>query len=89
MESQAITGYTKVTNGKKKLKKHSLNERRVLFARNSQSHTRDPRDITFEVNTGLAPARAHVAVRLNSSRYTEKGNLSGVVREDACAGRPA
>lgn len=83
MGSQATTGYTKVTNGKKKLKKHLLNERRVLFARNSQSHTRDPRDITFEVNT------AHVAVRLNSLRYTEKGNLFGVMREDACAGRPA
>jgi hypothetical protein len=38
----------------------------------------------FEVNKALAHARAHVAVRLINLRYTEKGNLSGVVRENAC-----
>jgi hypothetical protein len=38
-----------------------------------------------EVNKALAHARAHVAVRLINLRYTDKGNLSGVVRENACA----
>jgi len=86
MGTQATTGWTAVTNGKKKLKKHLLDQRRVLFARNSQSHACDPRDIMFEVNKALAHTRAHVAVRLTNLRYTEKGNLSGVVRENACAG---
>jgi hypothetical protein len=83
--TQATTGWTTVNNGKKKSKKHPLDQRRVLFARNSQSRACDPRDIMFEVNKALAHARAHVAVRLINLRYTEKGNLSGVVRENACA----
>jgi hypothetical protein len=37
-----------------------------------------------EVNKALAHARAYVAVRLINLRYTDKGNLSGVVRENAC-----
>jgi hypothetical protein len=39
----------------------------------------------FEVNKALTHARAHIAVRLINLRYTEKGSLSGVVRENACA----
>jgi hypothetical protein len=38
----------------------------------------------FEVNKALTHARAYVAVRLVNLRYIEKGNLSGVVRENAC-----
>jgi hypothetical protein len=60
--AQATTGWTTVTNSKKKSKKHPLDQRRVLFARNSQSRACDPRDIMFEVNKALAHARAHVAV---------------------------
>jgi hypothetical protein len=82
--AQATTGWTTVTNGKKKSKKHPLDQRQVLFARNSQSRACDLRDIMFEVNKALAYARAYVAVRLINLRYTEKGNLSGVVRENAC-----
>jgi hypothetical protein len=86
MGTQTTTGWITVTNGNKELKKHPLDQRRVLFARNSQSHACDLRDIMFEVNTALAHTCAHVAVRLINLRYTEKGNLSGVVREIACAG---
>jgi hypothetical protein len=39
----------------------------------------------FEVNKALAHARAHVTVRLIKLRCTEKGNLSGMMRENACA----
>lgn len=85
MGAKTATDWTTVTNGKKKLKKHPLDQRRILFTRNSQSHACDPRDIMFEVNKALAHARAHVAVRLINLRYTEKGNLSGVMRENACA----
>jgi hypothetical protein len=38
-----------------------------------------------EVNKALAYARAHVAVRLINLRYIDKGNLSGVVHENAYA----
>ncbi|KAI7695118.1 alpha/beta-hydrolase, partial [Hortaea werneckii] len=79
------TGWTIVTNGKRKLKKHPLEQRRILFARNGQSHSCDPRDIMFEVNRALAHARAHVTVRLIKMRYTEKGNLTGLLSETACA----
>jgi hypothetical protein len=37
----------------------------------------------FEVNKALTHAQAHVAVRLINLRYIEKGNLSGMVRENA------
>jgi hypothetical protein len=82
---QKMTGWTTVTNGKKKTKKHSLNQRRILFVRNVQSSNRDPRDIMFEVNKALANARAHVTVRLIKMGYTDKGNLTGVVGENAYA----
>lgn len=39
----------------------------------------------FEVNKALAHARAHVTVRLTKIRYTEKGNLTGVISENASA----
>jgi hypothetical protein len=84
-ESGAGSGWTTVTNGKKKLKKHPRDQRRVLFVRNVQSHNCDPRDIMFEVNKALAHARAHVTVRLIKMGYTDKGNLTGVVSENACA----
>ena len=84
-ESGAGTGWTTVTNGKKKLKKHPRGQRRVLFVRNVQSHDRDPRDIMFEVNKALAHSRAHVTVRLTQMAYTGKGNLTGVMSENACA----
>jgi hypothetical protein len=85
MGAQTSTGWITVMNGKKKSKKHPLDQRRILFARNSQSHTCDPRDIMFKVNKALAHARAHVTARLINLRYTEKSNLSRVVREKACA----
>jgi hypothetical protein len=81
----ASMSWTTVTNGKKKLKKHPLDQRRILFTRDSQSHDCDPRDIMFEVNKALAHARAHVTVRLIKLRCTEKSNLSGMMRENACA----
>lgn len=74
-----------MTNSKKKTKKHSLSQRRILFVRNAQSFNCDPRDIMFEVNKALANARAHVTVRLIKMGYTDKGNLTGVVGENACA----
>jgi len=83
--AQKMTGWTTVTNGKKKTKKHSLSQRRILFVRNAQSSNCDPRDIMFEVNKALANARAHVTVRLIKMGYTDKGNLTGVVGENACA----
>lgn len=81
----AGNGWTKVMNGKKKLKKHPRGQRRVLFIRNVRSHSCDPRDIMFEVNKALAHARAHVTVRLIKMGYTDKGNLTGVMSENACA----
>ena len=33
--AQKMTGWTTVSNGKKRTKKHSLNERRILFVRNA------------------------------------------------------
>lgn len=83
--TQTAAGWATVTTRKKKLKKHPLDQRRVLFIRNSRSHHCDTRDIMFEVNKALAHARADVAVRLIKLKYTEKGNLSGVLREYACA----
>lgn len=83
--TQKTSNWTTVTSGKKKTKKHPLEQRRVLFARNVQSHICDPRDIMFEVNKALANARANVTVRLIKMGYTEKGNLTGVVGENACA----
>lgn len=83
--AQTTPGWTTVTNRKQKLKKHPLDQRRVLFARTVQSHSCDPRDITFEVNKALAHAGANVTVRLIKLKYTEKGNLSGLVRENSCA----
>ena len=68
-----------------KIEKHSLDQRRILFVRNARPHDRDPRDIMFEVNKALANARAHVTVRLIKMGYTEKGNLTGVMGENACA----
>jgi hypothetical protein len=56
-----------------------------LFVKNVKSYTCDPRDIIFEVNKALANARAHATVRLIKMRYTEKGNLTGIVGENACA----
>lgn len=78
-------GWTTVTNGKKKVKKHPRDRRRVLFIRNIQTHRCDPRDIMFEVNKALAHARAHVTVRMTSMGYTEKGNLTGMMSENASA----
>jgi hypothetical protein len=82
---QKLTGWTTVANGKKKTRKHSLDQRHILFVRNFQSHDRDPQDIMFEVNKALANARAHLTVRLIKMGYTEKGNLTGVMGENACA----
>jgi hypothetical protein len=56
-----------------------------LFVRNVQSYNRDPRDIIFEVNKALTNARAYVTVRLIEMGYTEKGNLTGVMGENAYA----
>jgi hypothetical protein len=83
--TQKISSWTTVTNGKKKVKKHPLDQRCILFVRNVQLHTCDPRDIMFEVNKALAHARAGVSVRLIKMGYTEKGNLTGVMGENACA----
>lgn len=82
---QLKAGWTTVTSGKKKPKKYPLDQRRVLFTRRSESSDLDPRDIMFEINKALAHARASVAVRLINLKYTEKGNLSGIVSENACA----
>jgi hypothetical protein len=83
--TQKTSSWTTVTNGKKKAKKHPLDQRRILFVRKVQSHTCDPRDIMFEVNKALAHARAKVIVRLIKMGYTEKGNLTGVMGESVCA----
>jgi hypothetical protein len=83
--TQKTSSWTTVTNSKKKARKHPLDQRRILFVRNAQPHTRDPRDIMFEVNKALAHARANVTVRLIKMGYTEKGNLTGVMGENACA----
>jgi hypothetical protein len=56
-----------------------------VFVRNAQSHDRDPRDIMFEVNKAFANARAHVTVSLIKMGYTEKGNLTSVMGENAYA----
>jgi uncharacterized coiled-coil protein SlyX len=84
-DTQTVAGWATVANPKKKLKKHPLDQRRILFIRDSRSHHCDTRDIMFDVNKALAHARADVAVRLIKLKYTEKGNLSGVLRENACA----
>lgn len=78
-------GWTKVVNGKRKPKKHPHGQRRVLLFRNVRSHSCDPRDTMFEVNKTLAHARAHVTIRLIKMGYTDKGNLTGVLSENACA----
>ena len=56
-----------------------------MFVRNVQPHTYDPRDIMFEVNKALTYAKAKVTVRLIKIGYTEKGNLIGIIGENACA----
>lgn len=84
-EASKGSGWTTVANGKRKPKKHPLDQRRILFARNVQSRSCNPKDIIFEVNKALANARAHVTVRLIKMRYTEKGNLTSVVSQNACA----
>lgn len=78
-------GWTTVTSGKEKLKKHPRDQRRALFVRNAQPHDCDPRDIMFEVNKALAHARAPVTVRLVKMHYTDKGNLTCVMSENASA----
>lgn len=83
--TQRTSSSTTVTNGKKKVKKHPLDQRRILFVRNVQNHTCDPRDIMFEINKALAHARANVTVRLIKMGYTAKGNLTGMIGENACA----
>jgi hypothetical protein len=83
--AEAESGWTTVANGKKKLKKHSRDQRRVLLVRNVHSHNYDPRDIMLEVNKALAYARAHVTIRLAKLGYTGKGSLTGVMSEHACA----
>ena len=82
--TQTTSSWTTVTNGKKRVKKHSLDQRRILFVRDVQRHDRDPRDIMSEVNKAPANSRAHLTVRLIKMGYTEKGNLTGVVGENAC-----
>jgi hypothetical protein len=62
--TQKTSSWTPVTNGKKKVKKHTLDQRRILFVRNIRPHTCDPRDILFKVNKALANARAQVTARL-------------------------
>jgi hypothetical protein len=84
-QKQTAAGWATVANRKKNPKKHPLDQRRILFVRNSQSHQCDPRDIMFDVNKALAHARADVMVRLVKMKYTEKGNLSCVLSEHACA----
>jgi hypothetical protein len=84
-ETGTGSGWTTVTNGKKKVKKHPLDQLRVLFVRNVQTHNCDPRDSVFEVNKALAHTRAYVTVRLIKMRYTDKGNLTGVMSENAWA----
>lgn len=83
--AQSKTAWTTVTSGRKKSKKHPLDQRRILFTRRSGVHDCDPRDIMFEINKALAHAQAQVAVRLISLKYTAKGNLSGLMSENACA----
>jgi hypothetical protein len=39
----------------------------------------------FEVNRVLAYARARVTVRVINMGYTERGNLTGMMGENACA----
>lgn len=39
----------------------------------------------FEVSKALAHSRTHVTVRLTQMAYTGKGNLTGVMSENACA----
>lgn len=85
-EPRTGNGWTTVTKCKKNVRKHPRGQRRVLFVRNVQSHCCDPRDIMFEVNKALAHAKAHVTVRLMKIGYTEKGNLTGVMSENANAG---
>ena len=55
-----------------------------MFVRNVLSHTYDLRDIMFEVNKALTHARAGVSVRLITIGYMEKGNLTGMIGENAC-----
>lgn len=83
--AQTVAGWATVSTRKKKPKKHPLDQRRVLLLRSGQSHQYDARDIMFEVNKALAHARAYVTVRLVKMKYTEKGNLSCVLGEHACA----
>lgn len=78
-------GWVTVASSKKKLKKHPRDQRRALFVRNVQPHNCDPRDIMFEVNKALAHARAPVALRLVKMHYTDKGNLTCVMSENASA----
>jgi gas vesicle protein len=83
--TQKTSNWTTVTSGKKKVKKHPLDQGRILLVRNVQNHTCDPGDIMFEVNKALAHAKARVTVRLIKMGYTEKGNLTGVIGENALA----
>jgi hypothetical protein len=82
---QTAAGWTTVTSGKKKLKKHPLDQRRILFTRNSLSHTCDPRNIMFEINKALAYAKADITIRLIRLTYIGKRDLSAVTSENVRA----
>lgn len=82
---QTVAGWATVSTCKKRPKKHPLDQRRILLVRSGESHQYDARDIMFEVNKALAHARAYVTVRIVKMKYTEKGNLSCVLSEHACA----
>lgn len=84
-QATAAAAWTTVANSRRRPKKHPLEQRRFLFSRNVHSYTCDPREIMLEVNRALALARAHVTVRLIKMRYIDKGNLTGVMCDNACA----
>jgi hypothetical protein len=84
-EWTTVSGHKTKRKTTRVLKKHSKNQRRVLFSREQDSpQCSDPRTIMLEINKALQ-VEANATVRLIEMRYTRKGHLSGVVDENARA----
>lgn len=84
-EWKTVSGRKKPTGMKKVLKKHPIDQRRVLFVRQDQTQNQDPRDIMLAINKALTQHGVDTTIRLAGLRYTRKGHLSGITVEHSRA----
>lgn len=89
-EWTTVSGRRKKPAAKKALKKHPMDQRRVLLLRQVQigqdrAQQADPRDVMLAVNRALAQGGADESTRLVGLRYTRRDHLSGLMAECASA----